>query len=275
MQRDRRRAGQQLVRLNRVSAVDERASGWRLMNTDPEAFAEHGYVVFRSVLTESDIARLTHRVSALADQANQDGVLPAEALSYEGLEWVVSDPRILAAVKSIGIDPTVYFGDSTISFRVQSGFHRDNVDREDQSAPDWRSPYDVVRVAIYLQDHDRHALGLQVQPGSHLPLHTDTHVAYVASRLGDVVAWNLRLLHSGNGGRHLPLPGQRLAVFCTYGRPGTHLDRYVRYLVTRRFYSDVLRNSTFHAGELPGLSVVRPDLPENAGANIKHRPLPY
>ena len=74
------------------------------------------------------------------------------------------------------------------------GFHRDNVDRTDLTAPDWDGDYTIVPLAIYLQDNKNYSGGLKIKNPS-------GKAVFVESEEGDVVTWNPRTMRSGNAGR--------------------------------------------------------------------------
>jgi len=109
-------------------------------------------------------------------------------------------------------------------------------------------------MGIYLQDHRRHSGGLKIKAGSHL--RDGGPSILVDSNAGDVVVWNMRILHSGNAVRlrllpnfaaippsshlrrlkigedmiplwmQLPLQRERAAMFMSFGVESKHLDRY-------------------------------------------------
>src|SRR3954462_4462530 len=92
-----------------------------------------------------------------------------DILSKDELRYTVLDDRILHLVKTVLGGNPVYWGDSNYHFGVGfRGFHRDNVDRTDMTAPDWDGDYPIVRLAIYLQDHKNYSGGLKIRVGSHV-----------------------------------------------------------------------------------------------------------
>ena len=165
------------------------------------------------------------------------------------------DDRIIFLVKKVlGGDP-VYFGDSNYHFGTGfRGFHRDNVDRTDLTAPDWDGDYTIVRLAIYLQDHKNYSGGLKIRVGSHK--NPSGKPVFVDSEEGDVVIWNLRTMHSGNAvrfkffknlminkaGREGMIPAfmkkdqqkERATLFMTFALKSKHLDRYIEKHVLGR-----------------------------------------
>jgi hypothetical protein len=73
------------------------------------------------------------------------------------------------------------------------------------NGPDWCGKYDIIKFAIYPQDHSRHSGGLNLRRGSHNTTLLDGHPKlvgqnrYMNTRVGDVIVWNMRATHSGTG----------------------------------------------------------------------------
>ena len=220
------------------------------MPGEPE-FWNKGFLVRRQVLEKARM--IGYRRQVLAGD-----LAPGDVLSSKGVGDLVTDPAVVSMAGDLLGETPQYFGDGNVSVRSTArGYHKDNADRYDSSAPDWRSAYPILRVGIYLQDHRRHSGGLNVRQGSHLVPDVRTgRTHYLGTRVGDVVAWNLRTTHSGNGVVIRPgvplavsprlagrLPGwltcepqvERVAIFITYGAAGAHLDRYIDYLRSRTY----------------------------------------
>ncbi len=237
---------------------------------DALAYQRDGYTVVRDVFDPKEVAEWRVRAGAAAEDARsrgcvlrpvQDKVLPVQdLLSLPELGSVVFDERILRIARTLlGQDEIVYFGDSGMQVGGYLGsFHKDNTCRTDGKHEDWRSPYTLVRLGVYLQDHSRHSGGLKLRRGSHLFADVSSgRVVNVDSRIGDVVAWSLRITHSGHairvrGARWLALPPvlelhvpkrlvvpeacQRIALFVTFGLSDAHLERYLAK------YTDLAKN---------------------------------
>ncbi|MFN0196226.1 MAG: hypothetical protein ACKVT0_05740 [Planctomycetaceae bacterium] len=251
------------------------------LSANSRDFSELGYVILRNVFTADEIA--SFRQEALAHREHS-----GDLLSHPALSQLVIDNRLIQAAREIDVTPIRYFGDSSVSFSVGPfGFHRDNADRDDPRAPDWQSDdYPLIRMAIYLQDYSTHGGGLEVMPRSHLRCEGPFEPpVYLASGLGDVVIWNLRLFHTGHGGQHLPFhSAERVALFSTYARPGASTDRYIEYLKTRKYQVDLWQKSHYRhellvEGGRRGLLIrdMRRDIQgvPGLGEKIDYVPLPY
>ncbi|HET6224943.1 MAG TPA: phytanoyl-CoA dioxygenase family protein, partial [Bacteroidia bacterium] len=170
------------------------------LNIDKQKFDQEGFLLIKNVFSKEEIAQirkdayaefeldtkknLTFRnASKLARNAR---FAKGDILSKEHLRKYLLDDRILFLVKKVLGGEPVYFGDSNYHFGVGfRGFHRDNVDRTDRTAPDWQGEYPIVRLAIYLQDHKNYSGGLKIRVGSHI--NESGKPVFVDSEEGDVV----------------------------------------------------------------------------------------
>lgn len=287
-----------------------------------ERFWHVGFVIARAVFTVDEITALRHRAyDALAadtarGRAERVGAVTfakGDLLSKEALRGVLLDPRIVSIAGDLLGGRPAYFGDS--NFQIGEGvrgWHKDNrmPDRYMFSAPDWDGRYPLIRLGIYMQDHTDHSGGLGVRVGSHEPSRIGRWLSRelpfvgkrvrlaalsrlanlygrpisVPTRVGDVVAWNLRTTHSGNavrlrGAPRIKLPPgiedrvpralrveeerERVACFMTFARPGDHLSRYVEYLKTRPDAVENWRNSpvsddVWRESGARGVDLIRP-----------------
>jgi hypothetical protein len=131
--------------------------------------------------------------------------LTGDLLSNPLLRNILLDSRVLdIAQKLLGQTP-IYWGESCAQIGVSPrGWHKDNVDRENMNGPDWCGKYDILKFAIYPQDHYRHSGGLNIRRGSHNTTLLDGprlvgQNRYMNTKLGDVIVWNMRATHSGTG----------------------------------------------------------------------------
>jgi hypothetical protein len=223
------------------------------MKLDRHAFDRDGYLILRDVFDASEIEQFRAAMET-------PGQPPGDLLCKRGLEHIVWDERLLEIFGDLVNEKPIYFGFSSANVATEMApgtWHRDNADRLRFDAPDWTSPYSLIRFGIYLEDHKRYSGGLNLRPGSHLAKSAHTkRVAYADTSPGDLVVWNMRIEHSGFGyrlkfpaalaispelGGRLPsmavrdaLPRRR-AIFISYGADDAHLKRYIQYLKTRTF----------------------------------------
>jgi hypothetical protein len=235
------------------------------INTD--AFWQNGYLLIRDVFSEVEIEELRKRILELVPYGC------GEILSKPFLGKVLLDDRLLNIAQKILGGKPVYFGDSCCVIGNDSfGWHKDNADRKDANAPDWQSKYTLIRFGLYLQDHSKHSGGLNVKARSHNSVSgEECRTVYLATRLGDLVVWNLRTTHSGNGlllkflrslhldpGRAAFLPRsfmakeerERVAIFFTLGLDDHHLQRYIAYLKTREYMVEIWKATKFDTNDV-------------------------
>src|SRR5262249_10671481 len=235
---------------------------------DKKKFDEDGYLLVRNVFTATEIEqfrRLTCEQFDIDKKNNLDHYYPeapkakfvkGDLLSKEKLHQVLLDDRILQIARALlGSENIIYFGDSSYQLGTGlRGFHRDNIDRTNLDGPDWNGDYTLVRFGIYLQDHKNYSGGLKIKVGSHR--NPDGKAVFVGNIPGDVVAWNLRTLHSGNAvrlklfpnvslnrdGREAMLPKflkkdeqcERISLFMTFALRSSHLDRFIHEYSLKR-----------------------------------------
>jgi hypothetical protein len=243
------------------------------VKVDVPAFWDHGYQIVRGVYSPDEIQQL--RENAYASRG-----VGGDLLSKPLMRDVLLDGTLVGIARQLlGSDEIVYGGDSSYTINSnQHGYHKDNADRKDPSAPDWQSRYTILRFGIYLQDHSAHTGGLNLRDRSHnsVSLRKGRNV-YVRSSVGDVVVWSLRTSHSGNGSlltfprwfhpapylAELPrrlrrrnnryphwwpeatADGDRIAVFAALGLDDAHHRRYTNYLKTRTYMCDIWRRSLY------------------------------
>jgi Phytanoyl-CoA dioxygenase (PhyH) len=238
-------------------------------NTTAKLFEQQGYVLqpgafspdeikaFRKRVheqyTQDEAAGLTFQMTHTSSKARYaKGCLLSKPL----LRDILFDERILNLAKSIlETDHLIYFGDS--SYQIGTGlrgFHRDCLDREHNSGKDWESKYTLIRLGLYLQDHSNYSGGLKVKPGTHEK--KDGPSIFINNHPGDLVAWSLKLLHSGNAVKLKFLPSlcidnqgienripnflkkeeeqERISLFMTFAAPSAHVERYIEEYEKKR-----------------------------------------
>jgi hypothetical protein len=161
----------------------------------------------------------------------------------------------------------IYYSDSNIQFdAAERGFHKDNTERYDANSDDWIGDYGLLRAGFYCEDHVNHSGGLKVRLKSHKlensrsklnPNKISAHAGRsidIKSEFGDLLIWSMRLTHSGNYKKIKLLPNisvhprlekilpkylvapeqeRRNAMFCSFGKPGKHLDSYIKKFDSR------------------------------------------
>jgi len=273
------------------------------ITVDTPAFWKDGFTIVRNVFTKQEIDTLREAAYESRDLG------PGDLLSKPAMRHVLLDGRLVEITRQVlNRDDIVYYGDSAYTITPgRPGYHKDNADRTDRNAPDWKKdPYTQIRLGVYLQDHYRHSGGLNVRLGSHNKVSNQLgETVYMRTRVGDVGVWSLRTSHSG-GGTLLRFPRwwhpspinaqrvprifispperERISVFAALGADDAHAERYVEYLKTRTYMVRSFRASTYDdevyrlAKEI-GLRIrdVGKEIEGDAtvGQNENWKPIPY
>ena len=251
------------------------------MNATKEQFDRDGYLLQRGTFKSEEIEHFRELVYrqfevdarkkltfSLSNTGSQARYAKGDLLSKELLQDILLDSRVLQLAKQVlDSENLIYFGDS--SYQIGTGlrgFHRDSLDRTNLDGEDWKSPYTLVRLGIYLQSHRLHSGGLKVKPGTHQK--ADGPSVFVDNDAGDVAIWSLMLLHSGNAVRLKGFPNvridsssienripaflkreeerERISLFMTYAIESRHLDRYIdEYELKRNDTIEHLKSSHY------------------------------
>jgi hypothetical protein len=244
-----------------------------------QKFNEHGWILLENFFSEDEMRQIH---SGVKESIKQN--INADLLCNPFLQdLTILNPKIIKVVKELlGQDPT-YIGDSNISNNILGmSLHKDNPDRLRSNAPDWQSPYTILRMGIYLQNYESHSGGLILRDKSHNYVSRwKGKVINVKTKPGDLVIWNLRTTHSGGARRFKLFPNwdinpyinrflpsflfkptheQREALFLSYGREDSHMKRYIDYLKTReyavqRWRSMVITDEIKHKASQRGLII--------------------
>jgi hypothetical protein len=276
---------------------------------DVDRFWRDGFLVIPQVFDPAVVA--TWRQAAFSRPNRR-----ADLLSDPVLQHVILSERLISIAAAIlDCERPVYFGDSTAEIgRNGWGFHKDNSDRLDGNAPDWKTDrYPIIRFGIYTKLHGEDEPGaIEFRRGSHLiPDYTSGERYAVTTRPGDVVVWNSRTTHSGNariarvfGWRPMPDNASitfrvlrktgaenwlmkteretRVAIFASYGKDDPLLHRHVEYLKTRAYTWEGWKASHWTdeakaTAERRGLDLIDPTGFEWDGSplNVMWAPIPY
>jgi len=266
---------------------------------DVDRFWNEGYLVIRKLFPRSYVETLRQRVFASLRERETMNTPAVDGLADPHTAEYVYDPKILQIARTLlGSKDIAYFGDSNYAVVGHGyepgvhvgGWHRDNTDRSNLDAPDWKGRYSLIRFGFYLQDHRYRSGGLIVRRKSHNQmvrgLKAHLYDRYLNSDVGDVGVWSMRIQHAGLGRcvRGMPwiglgpfwqrtLPefmqapfnvGERAAFWVSYAIDDDHLRRHCDYLVGRTerltywqnsYYSD----DTLEACRRAGLKVI--DMP--------------
>ena len=271
------------------------------MKIDKFFFDDKGYTIIRNVFSNDEVLELRNLVYTTLEQDLQNNratkvIAPISSEKHKNVFYTVGDflikpmkellldPRILEIARTILGGTPVHFGESNYQVGVgDRGFHRDGVDRIYPIGTDWENDYKIIRIAIYLQDHDKCSGGLKVQEGSHKKANGKR--VLLDSRAGDVAVWDLRTYHSGNSVRLKLFPNlalgcrvenilpnyliigeekERIGCFMVFGINNKHLDKHIEkhYKVKFKDYIKIQKYSseTIEQCKNANLEIIIPEL---------------
>ncbi|MDP3792391.1 MAG: phytanoyl-CoA dioxygenase family protein [bacterium] len=274
-----------------------------LSEKDVKKFHKDGFLLIKNAFSDGEVGKIRSTIDDLTDSEDAKGniiwptgrstrIFVGDVLGKKGLDWLILDDRIVATAKQLlGTEKIAYFGESSVQIGVASsrrGFHRDNTDRQNPKAPDWKEEgSSIIKMGVYLQDHKKYSGGLKVRVGSHLvsdfidPNNYDVNNEEqgkgknynIPSKSGDIMVWSMRLAHSANFSRLKLLPNlclsprwetrvekklpfllkskppiSRIAAWVAWGAPGPITQRYVDYYVKRGDFIDHWKKSKYNEG---------------------------
>jgi hypothetical protein len=136
---------------------------------------DDGFMVVRGLLSEEEVLRYRHQIQKLSGisdgEFGQEVFACPDGVSKNREFWpLITNPRLISLLSEL-LGPTVrYTQHSDLHAHRTGGWHRDCACRTYGVGPDWAEdgePYQVTRVAIYLQSYQESGSSLGVVPGSH------------------------------------------------------------------------------------------------------------
>lgn len=244
---------------------------------------EHGFEIFKGIFTPDEIIKMRKKIYGLFKRLDKQDLInkrKSQDFDFQSMipdviqdelkefDYIIFNERVLNCVNSL-IGPNItYFQDSTIQIgKGLTGYHKDNVSRNNKNHSDWESNYDVIRMGVYFQNTRDFSGGLNIKIGSHN--HADYHSGKGINaplETGDIIFWKLTTTHSGNAKRlkmfpntslfgkvqrilpelfFLPEDKERIALFASYGKPGIHLDTFFNYFKDRDDTPIRVKNSDY------------------------------
>jgi hypothetical protein len=270
---------------------------------DRESFQRRGYAIARNVFDRDEaetirqgvieqVEALNAKGEAVVDQGSAGRALhpPADMLTYEPLRRILLDQRLIGVVADALGGTPAYWGESSVVVGAFGGARAWHTDAYETPVTTGRD-YPMVRCGLYLQDIEHFSGGLAVRPRSHVRRLKKVPLAFhpspvdlVDSEPGDLVIWDMRIIHAGEVVRFRPAPGlglplsvqgrlptglrlaeerRRVVMFPTFGLPGADLESYLAYQRTRDYMVKIwgvsrFPDSVWDEAEKAGLQLVSP-----------------
>jgi hypothetical protein len=203
---------------------------------------DQGYTVARGLLEPAEITAL--RPSVLAHHGDRRAE-PLAVVREPELRWLLSDPRIRGFAREVlDAEPVVtWHFDSSVNAAAHK-WHKDSGRRGTEgyfgrSTAEDPTPT-VIKLGVFCQDQPHG--GLQVRPASHHEPDIEPGTVTIPTRVGDVIAFDVRISHAGDGRwrrrvlnrlddrapsvGHLLRRRDRVALFFSFGVGGDLTDHF-------------------------------------------------
>ena len=255
------------------------------MNKEKNFFNENGYAIYRNIFSQKELSNYRNLIKKTLDKdLKEDRASYYEKgkksvyytygdISLKPISKLLFNKKIISIVKEILGEKPSYFGEGNYQVGVgDRGYHRDSVNeiidgkstRIFGHGPDWNEDYKLVRVGVYLQDHDVCSGGVKFQQGSNKLYYNQGKSVLADTKAGDVAIWDLRTFHSGNSVRlkgfpNIALPRRvedllpsyftipelviRNSVFMVFGVDNFHLHRHIEKHYKVKFKKHIEKSS--------------------------------
>ncbi len=173
-----------------------------------EQLRTKGFVILRNIYTPEEAKTLRqilsehfkeHGVHIYEGKAQPNALLHVPELA----KYIFNDKIIVALRELLDEDQLVFTFHSDIHQSLKSAWHKDDGTSGASKGYFGEYTYDyddcrVIKIGVYLQNHHNNRGGLVVRPGSHR--HKEINFGedeYIPTRVGDVVAFDVRINHAG------------------------------------------------------------------------------
>lgn len=225
---------------------------------DKNYLAKNGFILKKKFFTKVEIKQLLKIQAGLHNKKN----IKFGPLHKSRTTWnIIVNEKIINFVKNVLENKKIsylFHGHSVMQDKyayVDSAWHRDNACRKFNKGPDWGPNYNVLRVAIYLDDSDA---GLNLIKGSHTgkgylcflinTLRNNFKFIYfnkifrflfdnifgnkIITKKGDCIFFFANTYHSAINSKNIKYT--RRAIFLTYGTHNHHADNHLNYYFLHR-----------------------------------------
>lgn len=175
-----------------------------------QSIKDNGYYIFREVFNSDEVRKLnksfekifSHKNISLKDSPSFN--ISNCSSKYPEFNWILYNNKLISSLRqALGTEDIMYTSTFGIQRDILGGWHKDDGTGSSQFGFFNEIPYgndccNVMRVAIYLQEHDSNFPGIYLKPGSHINASLDQGEV-ICPRLtpGDVAVFDVRLTHSG------------------------------------------------------------------------------
>lgn len=184
-----------------------------------DSIEKHGYFIFKNSYTEKEIQSVKRELNRILDNSGSErrcGLSHSVSFDRKSDLYNLIDNFFLENIKQqvATIDKTLAPTRAHSHRNIPSTWHRDikclnflrdNIFRYFFGEKNIKKGPSFCRAAIYMQDHKDNNQGLWIVPGSHKGIGFFSgylslffgKTRYLESKIGDVIVFDLRLLHRG------------------------------------------------------------------------------
>ena len=212
-------------------------------------YNKNGYYVFTNILSHTEIDEYRDEIIKYLSQnkntimKNADGFAIPDYIKLHQLEKTAGlkeHPKIHANLEILFHGLNYRFcSHNDIGINRVVGWHKDKLNNQYakyQIHDIWGNvedeKHEIVKVAVYLQDHCDNNGALQVVPGSHLQREINHGVSiYLHPKKGDVVIFDQRITHRG---MDAPCADTRILISLGFGKNNIFTDEFEEGTIRRQ-----------------------------------------
>lgn len=210
------------------------------------AYNTYGFVIFNDVFTEEEIEKIRMPIKTYFRKGYNcsNGISIPDFMSkpeFESIWYLKNDERIRKLLKIIfNGDNFRFCSHNDIGINRVVDWHKDKLNNEYakyQQHDIWKKvgdeKHEIVKVAIYLQDHQKDNFALKVIPGSHLEkvIRIGKKHLQLKPKLGDIIIFDQRITHRGQDRK---TNDDRILVSLGFGKNNIFTDEFERGTIARQ-----------------------------------------
>jgi ectoine hydroxylase-related dioxygenase (phytanoyl-CoA dioxygenase family) len=217
---------------------------------DIEKYQRDGYVICENIFSSEELDACKEEINAYV-RDNPSKIVVAEGLNIVDFlgrhnlpitHKLKDSHRVHDSLKMIFGDNNYRFcSHNDIGINRVVGWHKDKLNNNyakyqihDIWAEHEGEKHEIVKVAVYLQDHGNNNGALQVVPGSHLQRELKFGGSiYLHPKKGDVVIFDQRITHRG---MDAPCADTRILVSMGFGKNNIFTDEFEQGTILRQNY---------------------------------------
>lgn len=227
---------------------------------DQSFLKENGFVVKRNFFSSKELDDLVKLNKSLHTKGNSKYI----QLHNNKNTWdLITNKKILDNARKLTGENIYYLFHSSSVLQgtranVDSAWHRDNVCRKFGLGPDWKGYYNVLRVAIYMDNGSKSGLNfikkthrskgyickfLNFVRNKHKRIYHNRIFRFIFDNLvgtkiytkaGDCIFFNANVYHSAMNNDYQDNVMERKAFFITYGTNNEHAKNFMNYYLYHR-----------------------------------------